>query len=105
LSKIPKPKLKIVKHWCREILNGLNYLHTLDNPIIHRDIKCENIFINSFTNEIRIGDLGLACTLNASHAHSFIGTQEFMAPEIYEKDYSTKADIYSFGMTLLEIVT
>ncbi len=40
-------KLKIVKKWCRQILSGLEYLHSgFEPPVIHRDIKCDNIFIN-----------------------------------------------------------
>ncbi|EGR27072.1 mitogen activated protein kinase family protein, putative [Ichthyophthirius multifiliis] len=107
LKKIGKPKLKIIKNWCRQILSGLVYLHQ-QKPysIIHRDIKCENIFINTTNNEIRIGDLGLAISLkNSSHTSSVIGTPEFMAPEIYEEKYGTPVDIYSFGMCVLEMAT
>ena len=77
----------------------------MPNPVIHRDIKCENIFINSNKGEIRIGDLGLATSLNASIAHSVLGTPHFMAPEMYEEVYGTGVDIYSFGMCVLEMVT
>ncbi len=50
-----------------EILKGLTYLHNIEpDKIIHRDIKCDNIFINSNNSEIRIGDLGLATTLKGS---------------------------------------
>jgi WNK lysine deficient protein kinase len=51
-------RLSIIKKWCVQILNGLDYLHA--RKIIHRDIKCENIFIDSSSGEIQIGDLGLA---------------------------------------------
>lgn len=106
LRKIKKPRLKIVKGWCREILEGLNYLHSQKpSPIIHRDIKCENIFINTNTNEIRIGDLGLAIFTRDSYAETLIGTPEFMAPEIFEGKYSTGVDIYAFGMCVLEMAT
>ena len=77
----------------------------IPNPIIHRDLKCENIFINSNKGEIRIGDLGLATCMSASFASSVIGTPHFMAPEMYEEAYDTGVDIYSFGMCLLEMVT
>ena len=43
------------------------------NPIIHRDIKCDNIFINSNTGEIRIGDLGLAICTSTAGANSVLG--------------------------------
>ncbi|EFJ05946.1 hypothetical protein SELMODRAFT_136322, partial [Selaginella moellendorffii] len=98
--------LKAVKHWARQILRGLLYLHSHDPPIIHRDLKCDNIFVNGNHGEVKIGDLGLAGILRQAHgAHSVIGTPEFMAPELYEEDYNELVDIYSFGMCLLEMVT
>ncbi len=95
----------MVKNWAKEILSGLKYLHEFETPIIHRDIKCENIFINSIDGNIKIGDLGLSCVLRNEFAHSFSGTPEFMAPEIFKGQYGVKADIYSFGLCLLEMVT
>eukprot|EP00245_Coleochaete_scutata_P005945 TRINITY_DN1998_c0_g1_i1.p1 TRINITY_DN1998_c0_g1~~TRINITY_DN1998_c0_g1_i1.p1 ORF type:complete len:1450 (+),score=311.27 TRINITY_DN1998_c0_g1_i1:500-4849(+) len=98
--------LKAVKNWSRQILRGLLYLHSHDPPIIHRDLKCDNIFVNGNQGEVKIGDLGLAAILRQAHAaHSVIGTPEFMAPELYEEEYNELVDIYSFGMCLLEMVT
>ena len=75
-------------------------------PIIHRDIKCDNIFINSNTGEIKIGDLGLSTTINNNvYKCSVLGTPEFMAPEMYEEYYGTEVDIYAFGMAMLEMLT
>lgn len=55
---------------------------------------------------MKIGDLGLAAIVGKSHlAHSILGTPEFMAPELYEEDYTELVDIYSFGMCFLEMVT
>ncbi len=56
----PFVKLKVVKRWCCQILEGLVYLHSLRPPVIHRDIKCENMLYNSADGTITIGDLGLA---------------------------------------------
>ena len=85
------------------MLEGLAYLHKNDPPIIHRDIKCDNIFINSNSGDIKIGDLGLS-TRN-THADSVLGTPEFMAPELYEEHYGVGVDIYAFGMATLEMLT
>ena len=60
IRKLQQPNLKVVKRWCRQILKGLIYLHSYDPPIIHRDIKCDNIFINGAHGEVKIGDMGTA---------------------------------------------
>ncbi|CAD8052835.1 unnamed protein product [Paramecium primaurelia] len=103
LRRILRPKLKVIKNWCRQILLGLEYLHK--QKIIHRDLKCENILIDTNNNELKIGDLGLSIQLQSSFTSSVLGTPEFMAPEIYQEHYDTKVDIYAFGMCLLEMVT
>ncbi|KAL9337981.1 hypothetical protein Peur_069750 [Populus x canadensis] len=98
--------LRALKKWSKQILEGLLYLHSHDPPVIHRDLKCDNIFVNGNQGEVKIGDLGLAAILQqARSAHSVIGTPEFMAPELYEEEYNELVDIYAFGMCLLELVT
>ncbi|MFS7951295.1 putative protein kinase WNK-NRBP family [Helianthus anomalus] len=98
--------LRALKKWSKQILEGLLYLHSHDPPIIHRDLKCDNIYVNGSQGEVKIGDLGLAAILRQiPSAHSVIGTPEFMAPELYEDDYNELVDIYAFGMCLLELVT
>ncbi|CAA7028375.1 unnamed protein product [Microthlaspi erraticum] len=96
---------KAIKNWARQILKGLNYLHSQNPPVIHRDLKCDNIFVNGNTGEVKIGDLGLATVLQQPTARSVIGTPEFMAPELYEEEYNELVDVYSFGMCMLEMVT
>ncbi|MCD7456370.1 Serine/threonine-protein kinase wnk1 [Datura stramonium] len=106
LLKHKRVNIRAVKRWCRQILNGLLYLHIFkDPPVIHRDLKCDNIFINGNQGEVKIGDLGLAAILRKSHAARPVGTPEFMAPEVYEEEYNELVDIYSFGMCILEMVT
>ncbi|KAJ0976516.1 hypothetical protein J5N97_011990 [Dioscorea zingiberensis] len=97
--------MKAVKRWARQILMGLDYLHSHQPPIIHRDLKCDNIFINGNHGEVKIGDFGFAMLMQQSHARSVHGTPEFMAPELYDEDYNELVDIYSFGMCMLEMVT
>ncbi|KAF3513677.1 hypothetical protein F2Q69_00003003 [Brassica cretica] len=65
--------IRAVKHWCRQILRGLHYLHSHDPPVIHRDLKCDNIFVNGNQGEVKIGDLGLAAILRKSHAAHCVG--------------------------------
>lgn len=69
--KVMKPK--VLRSWCRQILKGLHFLHTRTPPIIHRDLKCDNIFITGPTGSVKIGDLGLATLKRASFAKSVIG--------------------------------
>ncbi|XP_062074653.1 probable serine/threonine-protein kinase WNK10 [Humulus lupulus] len=97
--------MKAIKNWARQILRGLHYLHSHNPCIIHRDLKCDNIFVNGNTGEVKIGDLGLAIVMQQPTARSVIGTPEFMAPELYEEEYNELVDIYSFGLCMLEMVT
>jgi len=95
--------LRVIKRWCKQILEGLQFLH--EQHIAHRDIKCNNIFYNCNTGNIIIGDFGLA-KQRVNALHSVIGTPEYMAPEMYEDNgYDEKVDIYAFGMCMLEMIT
>ncbi|KAD6795543.1 hypothetical protein E3N88_06439 [Mikania micrantha] len=104
-QKHKRVNINAIKHWCRQILKGLVYLHSHDPPVIHRDLKCDNIFINGNQGEVKIGDLGLAAILHKSHAAHCVGTPEFMAPEVFAEEYNELIDIYAFGMCVLEMVT
>ncbi|KAK1577882.1 hypothetical protein Q3G72_025650 [Acer saccharum] len=105
-KKYQRVDIRAIKSWSRQVLQGLVYLHEHDPPVIHRDLKCDNIFVNGHLGQVKIGDLGLAAILTGSKsAHSVIGTPEFMAPELYEEDYNELVDVYSFGMCLLEMLT
>ena len=103
VNKVKNIKLRIIKKWAKQILYGIKFLH--DKDIIHRDIKCDNIFINGTTGNIIIGDFGLAKNMENNITKTILGTPEFMAPEIYNECYDKRIDIYSFGMALLEIVS
>ncbi|KAI8467307.1 MAG: WNK protein kinase, partial [Monoraphidium minutum] len=97
---------QVLKRWAWQILQGLVYLHAHDPPIIHRDLKCDNIFVNGTSGVVKIGDLGLATLWRGlTTPQSVLGTPEFMAPELYEEKYNEKVDVYSFGMCMLELAT
>ncbi|KAI8529566.1 hypothetical protein RHMOL_Rhmol12G0234900 [Rhododendron molle] len=81
--------MKVLRKWSRQTLKDLDYLHTHDPRIIRRDLNCSNIFINRNVGKVKIGDLGLTAIADETHhAHSLFGTPEYMAPELYEEDYS-----------------
>nr|GMC76342.1 probable serine/threonine-protein kinase WNK4 isoform X2 [Ipomoea batatas] len=105
-KKYTRVDIRAIKIWACQILTGLVYLHCHDPPVIHRDLKCDNIFVNGHLGQVKIGDLGLAAILHGSHrAHSVIGTPEFMAPELYDENYNELVDVYSFGLCILEMLT
>ncbi|XP_057441061.1 probable serine/threonine-protein kinase WNK11 isoform X1 [Lotus japonicus] len=105
-KKHKQVSMKALKKWSKQILKGLDYLHTHDPCIIHRDLNCSNVFVNGNTGQVKIGDLGLAAIVGKNHcAHTILGTPEFMAPELYDEDYTELVDIYSFGMCVIEMVT
>ncbi|KAL5722254.1 non-specific serine/threonine protein kinase [Ranunculus cassubicifolius] len=87
-KKHRRVSMKGVKKWCRQILRGIEYLHTHNHCIIYGDIKSDNVFINGNSGEDHV-------------AHSM----EFMAPEMYNGTFTETIDIYAFGMCLMEIVT
>lgn len=104
ITRIQVIRWKVAKRWAFQILKGLQYLHS--QGVIHRDLKCENIFINGTSGDLRIGDLGLSTSHRNGRVLSVLGTPEFMAPDLYEdKPYDYKVDIYAFGMCMLEIFT
>ena len=96
--------IEAIKKWCVQILRGLSYLHSRDPPIIHKDLKCSNLYIDGVISSLRIGDLVLASHVNKDSIIS--GTLEYMAPETLDSNvYNEKTDMYAFGMCLLELLT
>ncbi|KAL4074180.1 kinase-like domain-containing protein [Scleroderma citrinum] len=84
------------------VLSGLAYLHSLKT--IHRDIKPSNILLTG-EGVVRLIDFGVSGELVKSLAGTFTGTSFYMAPErISGKEYSIRADVWSTGITLLELV-
>jgi WNK lysine deficient protein kinase len=100
------PSRPVIAKWCRQILDALHYMHTHDPAVIHRDLKCDNLFIDAGEVVVKIGDFGLSREIaNGEEAESKLGTPAYTAPEVYNGRYTTAVDIWSFGLCVLEMVT
>ncbi|RLO07836.1 hypothetical protein DYB28_008786, partial [Aphanomyces astaci] len=84
---------------------GMNYLHLCN--IMHRDLKSANVLLDVF-GTVKISDFGLSCVLEAGTSSDLTaetGTYRWMAPEVIgHEPYSAKADVYSFGVILWEMI-
>ena len=81
--RVKKVRLRIIKKWCIQILEGLAHLHSQDPPIIHRDLKCDNIFLNGNTGDIRIGDFGLSTKITPEKTTQSILGETLSLPFIW----------------------
>ena len=118
-GKIPEPYSRKITY---AVLRGLSYLRE-KHQIIHRDVKPSNILVNS-QGEIKICDFGVSGQLIDSMANSFVGTRSYMSPErlqvwqveksaenrqkppisyVQGSQYSVASDLWSLGLSLLEI--
>nr|XP_040034408.1 STE20-like serine/threonine-protein kinase isoform X1 [Gasterosteus aculeatus aculeatus] len=102
---LTEPQIRVV---CRQTLEALSYLH--ENKVIHRDLKAGNILL-SLNGEVKLADFGVSAknTKTFQRRDSFIGTPYWMAPEVVmcetskDRPYDFKADIWSLGVTLIEL--
>uniref|UniRef100_A0A669CYR3 non-specific serine/threonine protein kinase n=1 Tax=Oreochromis niloticus TaxID=8128 RepID=A0A669CYR3_ORENI len=102
---LTEPQIRVV---CRQTLQALVYLH--ENKIIHRDLKAGNILL-TLDGDVKLADFGVSAknTKTLQRRDSFIGTPYWMAPEVVmcetskDRPYDYKADIWSLGVTLIEM--
>lgn len=115
---------KLIATIMKQCLEALNYCHSQPQPIIHRDVKAANILINDEGHGLLM-DFGVSKSLESNavksakpklkRTNSYVGTASWMAPEVSTVDinddgtcqssasYGTKADIWSFGITMMEL--
>ncbi|KTF73770.1 hypothetical protein cypCar_00016571 [Cyprinus carpio] len=98
----------VTRKYTRQILEGMSYLHS--NMIVHRDIKGANILRDSAGN-VKLGDFGASKRLqticmSSTGVRSVTGTPYWMSPEVISGEgYGRKADVWSLGCTVVEMLT
>lgn len=92
---------KEVWHYFIQIIRGMATLH--DMKIVHRDIKCANVFITK-EGVLKLGDLNVSKIAKKGMLLTQTGTPYYASPEIWrDKPYDSKSDIWSIGCVLYEM--
>lgn len=93
----------------KQMLKGLNVLHSSNPPIVHRDLKLKNILLNYASNGdivIKISDFGFAKAVTKGIRDiDIVGTRPYMAPECFSKAVSTMTDVYAIGVIFYQLLT
>jgi len=95
----------LCSRYMNDLLSGLQYLHTRDPPVLHRDIKGANVLVG-IDRTVKLADFGCSKCTSGTAVHTLRGSIPWMAPEVMcNSGYGRKADIWSLGCTLIEMLT
>jgi serine/threonine protein kinase len=95
----------LIAQYTVNLLEGLEYLHTRDPPVLHRDIKGANILVG-IDGTVKLSDFGCSKRTMGTAVHTLRGSIPWMAPEVMcQSGYGRKADIWSLGCVLIEMST
>eukprot|EP00171_Calliarthron_tuberculosum_P013244 IDg13244t1 len=104
-GKTVKLDLSLRMQWALDTAQGMAYLHSLNPPMIHRDLKTTNLLVDRGMN-VKICDFGLSRFQAEDKIMTAVGTVQFAAPEVLKHErYSEKVDLFSFGTVLWELYT
>lgn len=100
VTSTPEEKLRVVASCAKALSNA----HS--RRLLHRDVKPGNFLYDSATHEAKLADFGLAMFLTDSNPHTAgnVGTLSFKAPEVFRGQYGLPADVFSFGVTMWELL-
>jgi len=95
----------LVVTYTRDALRGLEYLHTQNPAVLHRDIKCGNILVD-LQCHVKLADFGCSKMLDDDMTHTMRGSIPWMAPEVVKATgHGPSADIWSLGCAVIEMAT
>lgn len=103
----PRMPKDMCLRYIRQICTGLSAMHNLEQPVIHRDLKPDNILLTK-ADEVRIVDFGLAARIERLYGYvaGAAGTEGYMSPETSIRGESNCAsDVYSLGVMMYEMLT
>ena len=93
-----------VLDWAVQIADSLQYLHSQDPPVVHRDVSPDNLVLNNAGSVVLI-DFGASNEFIGTATGTLIGKQAYMAPEQLRGKATTRSDVYAFGACLFFLLT